>query len=248
MRIVQTMMICSFSVCLLSARVPLGTNTYVERYHAIAVEASMRSGVPASLLLANAIIHTTFGQSVLAYTANNHFNLKWYPSYGGTPFTVEAAGDFGEQPGAYLRFSSAEACYVAYAQAIADHQRFKACFLLEKTDYKAWAMAFAQCLDPSDVYFARRLIQTIETYDLMLYDITDNLALDDEEQPETLSPKNSTPTASNTPRPKFVAHVSEENRPLQNRKKEVSKAVLREENVVYEIVLPPQSRRNATGN
>ena len=49
---------------------------YIERYSSLAVEEMYRSGVPASITLAQGLLESRSGLSELAVEANNHFGIK----------------------------------------------------------------------------------------------------------------------------------------------------------------------------
>ena len=56
---------------------------YISRYASIAVNEMYRSGVPASITLAQGIIESASGLSVLAVNGNNHFGIKCHNSWDG---------------------------------------------------------------------------------------------------------------------------------------------------------------------
>jgi len=51
-------------------------NEYIQTYQAIAIEEMKRSGVPASITLAQGILETDAGKSDLVLSSNNHFGIK----------------------------------------------------------------------------------------------------------------------------------------------------------------------------
>ena len=56
---------------------------YISRYASIAVNEMYRTGVPASITLAQGIIESRSGQSALAVDGNNHFGIKCHNSWRG---------------------------------------------------------------------------------------------------------------------------------------------------------------------
>ena len=56
---------------------------YINRYKDIAVREMERSGIPASIKLAQGILESNSGQSVLARRANNHFGIKCGSNWEG---------------------------------------------------------------------------------------------------------------------------------------------------------------------
>ena len=51
-------------------------DAYLEKYSGFAVEEMMRSGVPASITLAQGMLESNYGRSELAVKANNHFGIQ----------------------------------------------------------------------------------------------------------------------------------------------------------------------------
>ena len=49
---------------------------YIDRYKDIAIAEMQRTGVPASIKLAQALLESGYGESELAVKANNHFGIK----------------------------------------------------------------------------------------------------------------------------------------------------------------------------
>ena len=56
---------------------------YIERYAEIAVSEMYRSGVPASITLAQGLLESGYGRSELALKSNNHFGIKCHNGWKG---------------------------------------------------------------------------------------------------------------------------------------------------------------------
>ena len=56
---------------------------YVNRFGSVAVIEMQRTGIPASVILAQGILTSSFGNSQLALQANNHFNLHCDDAWDG---------------------------------------------------------------------------------------------------------------------------------------------------------------------
>ena len=52
------------------------TTQYIERYKDFAIKEMIRSGVPAAITLAQGVLETESGNSVLVKKSNNHFGIK----------------------------------------------------------------------------------------------------------------------------------------------------------------------------
>src|ERR671922_168557 len=80
-------------ICGLAAVCYLGNaqdrTAYIELYKSIAVSEMLRSGIPASIKLAQAMLESNCGQSELACKANNHFGIKCGNDWKGKTFKKE---------------------------------------------------------------------------------------------------------------------------------------------------------------
>ena len=56
---------------------------YISAYKEVAILEMMRSGVPASIKLAQGILESQSGESVLALKSNNHFGIKCKTEWTG---------------------------------------------------------------------------------------------------------------------------------------------------------------------
>ena len=59
---------------------------YIRKYSATAVREMYRSGVPASITLAQGLLESRYGQSELAVKGNNHFGIKCHDWTGPTQY------------------------------------------------------------------------------------------------------------------------------------------------------------------
>ncbi|TAF54192.1 MAG: hypothetical protein EAZ62_03785, partial [Sphingobacteriia bacterium] len=71
------------------------TQAYVAQYKNIAQEEMRRTGVPASITLAQAIVESQSGTSPLVKRSNNHFGIKCKPEWTG-PRTYHDDDERGE--------------------------------------------------------------------------------------------------------------------------------------------------------
>lgn len=95
---------------------------YIRAFAPVAVAESKRSGVPASVILAQAIWEGRAGMSKLATECNNHFGIKCFERHGGTKrWPKVKAGHCqrhtDDSPKDKFRiYESAAACYRAHSQ------------------------------------------------------------------------------------------------------------------------------------
>ena len=145
---------------------------YIEKYAQMAVDEMFRSGVPASITLAQGMLESANGQSYLATEGNNHFGIKCHDWKG---------------PGVYIDAEKRNECFRKYrsvSDSYRDHSdflryrdRYKPLFDLKITDYKWWAHGLKRAGYATDPAYPRKLIGLIETYDLSRFDQTDTKAI-----------------------------------------------------------------------
>jgi len=138
---------------------------YIEKYSAIAVRQMYRSGVPASITLAQGIIESRSGQSPLAVEGNNHFGIKCYDWKGRT---MKVDDDLKGE--CFRVYDNAEQSFDDHSDFLRYRQRYHFLFDLEITDYKAWANGLKKAGYATDPAYASKLIKVIEDYDLSRYD------------------------------------------------------------------------------
>ncbi len=138
---------------------------YIERYRDMAVAEQTRSGIPASITLAQGLLESAAGRSTLAREGNNHFGIKCHSDWEGE--TMLRSDDRPDE------------CFRVYsdpAESFADHTRFlqrrryERLFDLDAGDYVGWAHGLRECGYATDPNYADRLITIIERYGLTTYD------------------------------------------------------------------------------
>ncbi len=149
--------------------------TYIRKYQDIAVAEMLRSGIPASIKLAQAILESNCGQSELACKANNHFGIKCGGNWNGKSFHKEDDDYSNGQlvKSCFREFNSVMESYIAHSDFLADPAkagRYGSFFLLEPTDYKGWAKGLSKAGYATDPQYADRLISIIEKYELYRFD------------------------------------------------------------------------------
>lgn len=139
---------------------------YIARYAPIAVNEMYRTGVPASITLAQGIIESASGLSVLAVNGNNHFGIKCHNSWGGR--TMRADDDRKNE--CFRVYDSAEESFRDHSDFLRYRDRYKFLFDFQTTDYKSWAYGLRQAGYATDPSYANKLIKCVEDYRLFRYD------------------------------------------------------------------------------
>ena len=148
---------------------------YIRQYHDLAVLEMQRTGIPASIKLAQALLESSCGRSDLACQANNHFGIKCGGTWDGKAYHKE---DDDYENGKLVKscfreFKSVQDSYIAHSQFLMDTGkagRYGFLFDLDPLDYKGWAKGLSKAGYATDPQYANRLIEIIEKYELYRYD------------------------------------------------------------------------------
>ena len=138
---------------------------YIEKYAEIAVQEMLRSGVPASITLAQGIFESGAGQSELALKGNNHFGIKCHGWQGRTIYHDD---DYRGE--CFRAYSSPYESYEDHSRFLANSQRYRSLFSLKKTDYQGWARGLKAAGYATNPRYANQLIELIQLYRLYQYD------------------------------------------------------------------------------
>ncbi len=138
---------------------------YVSKWAATAVSEMRRTGIPASITLAQGMLESANGQSDLAKKANNHFGIKCHEWKGAT-----FIADDDRKGECFRKYSSAEESYKDHSDFLRYRDRYKPLFGLQITDYKGWAYGLKQAGYATDPNYPTKLIDLIETYNLTRFD------------------------------------------------------------------------------
>lgn len=139
---------------------------YIDEYSSIAVKEMKRTGVPASITLAQGILESRYGQSDLARKGKNHFGIKCHNDWRGRKMYLDDDSN-GE---CFRVYSNVEASFRDHSDFLRSRDRYKDLFELKKTDYKGWARGLKKAGYATDPRYADKLIDLIEEYELYRYD------------------------------------------------------------------------------
>jgi flagellum-specific peptidoglycan hydrolase FlgJ len=162
---------------LLSVSRPDHTETlYIEKYKDLAIAEMQRSGIPVSIKLAQALVESNSGRSVLADRANNHFGIKC-KSYWTGPRYFYADDDKDGQgrlvPSCFRMYDSPRASFMDHTDFLMSSERYSRLFDYAHDDYVSWAHGLKQSGYATDPGYANKLIRVIDRYDLDRWDGND---------------------------------------------------------------------------
>lgn len=139
---------------------------YIDKYSDLAIKEMKRTGVPASITLAQGILESNAGQSVLATKGNNHFGIKCHNDWRGKTMKM----DDNAPKECFRVYPNAEASFRDHSDFLRSRDRYKSLFELKQTDYKGWARGLKKAGYATDPGYADKLITLIEDYELYRFD------------------------------------------------------------------------------
>lgn len=139
---------------------------YVDKWAATAVKEMYRSGVPASITLAQGILESRSGQSPLAAEGNNHFGIKCHSDWKGKTMKVD-----DDRRGECFRvYGSAEESFRDHSDFLRYQDRYKFLFDFDTKDFESWAYGLKKAGYATDPAYPSKLLKIIDDYDLSRYD------------------------------------------------------------------------------
>jgi LysM repeat protein len=138
---------------------------YINTYKDLAVSEMKRSGIPASITLAQGILESANGNSRLAVVANNHFGIKCHGWEG-----KEIYHDDNRKGECFRHYKNARESYLDHTDFLMNRSRYAFLFEYRSTDYRNWAKGLRKAGYATDPKYPQRLIDLIERYDLQQYD------------------------------------------------------------------------------
>ncbi len=140
---------------------------YIDTYKDIAIQEMERSGIPASITLAQGIHESAYGNSLLAKKAKNHFGIKCTSKWKGKSYYK---WDDDANKSCFRVYETALNSYVDHTDFLVNRKHYAFLFQYERTEYKKWAKGLRKAGYATDPKYPDKLIHTIEKYNLQQYD------------------------------------------------------------------------------
>ena len=138
---------------------------YIIAYKDLAISEMQRSGIPASIKLAQGILESANGNSRLAVSANNHFGIKCHGWTG-----EEIYHDDDRRNECFRKYKEARESYYDHTNFLMSHSRYAFLFEYKSDDYKSWARGLSKAGYATDPNYPQKLINLIERYSMQQYD------------------------------------------------------------------------------
>lgn len=138
---------------------------YVTQYKDIAIEEMKRTGVPASITLAQGIHETMAGTSVLVRKSNNHFGIKCKETWTGP--SVSHDDDAPQE--CFRKYENAFDSYRDHSDFLKTRKHYAPLFSLEPTDFEGWAYGLKKAGYATNPKYPQILIKLIRDFNLHDY-------------------------------------------------------------------------------
>jgi LysM repeat protein len=178
------------------------TIAYIDQFKAIAMKEMKRTGVPASITLAQAIVESNSGESNLAKNHNNHFGIKCKSDWTG----AKVYQDDDAKQECFRAYEAAELSFKDHSNFLKNRPNYVDLFLLDPVDDTAWAYGLKKAGYATAPDYPKKLLKIIDDYELAQYNFPE-LANEIEEEASTKvladAPENK--TTSDVPVKKVLA-------------------------------------------
>lgn len=134
---------------------------YIKRYSHIAVEEMKEFGIPASITLAQALLHGQAGTGELAKGNNNHFSITCGSSWKSKTKEIQGV--------CYRSYKSAWKSFRDHSELVTKN-RFTDLKQFSSTDYKKWAIGLQEKGYSTNKDYSSLLLKIIEEFELDKYD------------------------------------------------------------------------------
>lgn len=151
----------------LKAQIPNAVQDYINTYKGMAIAEMQRTGVPAAIKLAQGIIETEAGQSVLVNKSNNHFGIKCKSNWTGE----SVSHDDDARGECFRKYNEAVESYRDHSNFLKSNQRYAFLFDLDPTDFEGWANGLKKAGYATNPKYPSMLIKVINENNLQDYSL-----------------------------------------------------------------------------
>ena len=149
-----------------NSQTKMSRKEYIDTYKEIAIHEMHRSGIPASITMAQGCLESSNGNSVLARKSNNHFGIKCRSDWKG----ARVYHNDDKLNECFRKYQTVEESYTDHTNFLMANSRYDYLFKLSHKDYEAWAHGLKKAGYATDPQYAHRLIKIIKDEKLYLLD------------------------------------------------------------------------------
>lgn len=155
------------------------TLIYIDQYKDIAISEMKRTGIPASITLAQGIIESNSGESNLALNFKNHFGIKCKSDWKGE--TTYQDDDAKQE--CFRVYPSSNASYIDHSNFLKTRPNYAPLFELDPVDDSAWAYGLKKAGYATASDYPKKLLKVINDFELSQYNFPELAFFEEEDSP-----------------------------------------------------------------
>jgi LysM repeat protein len=153
---------------------------YIAKYKNDAIRDMNKTGVPASITLAQGMLESENGNSDLAILAKNHFGIKCHLEWNGDTYVK----DDDHKNECFRKYNTVLESFDDHSAFLKSRKHYASLFDLPRTDYKAWANGLKKAGYATNPNYGPMIIKLIEDNKLYEFDTEANIPVAVQKQPE----------------------------------------------------------------
>ena len=179
MKISKLALLFFFTIPLNSLAQKTATLIYIDQYKDIAISEMKRTGIPASITLAQGIIESNSGESNLALNFKNHFGIKCKSDWKGE--TTYQDDDTKQE--CFRAYPNSNASYIDHSNFLKTRPNYAPLFELDPVDDSAWAYGLKKAGYATASDYPKKLLKVINDFELSQYNFPELAFYDDDDTP-----------------------------------------------------------------
>ncbi|MCX6211372.1 MAG: glucosaminidase domain-containing protein [Bacteroidetes bacterium] len=176
---IALMLVFLIPQCLIAQKT--ATLIYIDEYKNIAIKEMKRTGIPASITLAQGIIESNSGQSTLSLNFKNHFGIKCKSDWQGE--TTYQDDDTKQE--CFRVYPTAARSFIDHSDFLKSRPNYAPLFELDPVDDSAWAYGLKKAGYATAPDYARKLMKVITDFELSQFNFPELAAEDSMEAIKT---------------------------------------------------------------
>lgn len=161
------LLIVSFGLFSIVALAQEKAQAYINTYKNIAIAEMQRTGVPASITLAQGLIESGCGEGDLCKMSNNHFGIKCKTEWTGG----KVYHDDDSRQECFRSYLSGADSYKDHSDFLRTREPYAFLFKIDPSDYIGWAKGLKKAGYATEKDYPEKLIKVINDYNLNQYSI-----------------------------------------------------------------------------
>ncbi len=179
MKISKLAFLFFFTIPLTTLAQKTATLIYIDQYKDIAISEMKRTGIPASITLAQGIIESNSGESNLALNFKNHFGIKCKSDWKGE--TTYQDDDAKQE--CFRVYPNSNASYIDHSNFLKTRPNYAPLFELDPVDDSAWAYGLKKAGYATASDYPKKLLKVINDFELSQYNFPELAFYDDDDTP-----------------------------------------------------------------